>query len=175
MTGTRLYSLHPICDVRAQRRRHHGSSWHVSSQHGTRHAVRGTDGSHSRVRRVASGNRSELTCRRRRCALARSATKAHARCTRFARSRFFEIVRWSVVGFFKFILFVCLSPGYIGGLWRVVPYFCHWPTLAIRVGVGLRVRSLCLRLYVVRGSRFLSLIYTGDSGWVVCSVALFAT
>ena len=57
----------------------------------------------------------------------------------------------------------------------MVPYFCHWPTLAIRVGVGLRVRSLCLRLYVVRGSRFLSLIYTGDSGWVVCSVALFET
>ena len=48
--------LHPICDdrfscpsARAQRRRHHGSSWHVSSQYGTRHAVHGTDGSHSRV------------------------------------------------------------------------------------------------------------------------------
>ena len=48
--------LHPICDVRfsgpsarAQWRRHHGSSWHVSAQHGTRHAVHGTDGSHSRV------------------------------------------------------------------------------------------------------------------------------
>ena len=48
--------LHPICDVRfsgpgarAQWRCHHGPSWHVSSQHGTRHAVHGTDGSHSRV------------------------------------------------------------------------------------------------------------------------------
>ena len=35
----------------------------------------------------------------------------------------------------------------------------------------MRVPSLCLRLYMVRGSRFLSLIYTG----VVCPVALFAT
>ena len=40
--------LHPICDVRfsgpsarAQWRRHHGWSWHVSSQYGTRHAVHG--------------------------------------------------------------------------------------------------------------------------------------
>ena len=48
--------LHPIRDVRfsgpsafAQWRRHHGSSWHVSSQFGTRHAVHETDGSHSRV------------------------------------------------------------------------------------------------------------------------------
>ena len=48
--------LHPICDVRfsgpsarAQWRRHHGPSWHVSSQYGTRHAVKGTDGSHSRL------------------------------------------------------------------------------------------------------------------------------
>ena len=48
--------LHPICDVRfsgpsarAQWRRHRGSLWHVSSQYGTRHAVHGTDGSHSRV------------------------------------------------------------------------------------------------------------------------------
>ena len=47
--------LHPICDVRfsgpsarAQWRRQHGS-WHVASQYGTRHAVHGTDGSHSRV------------------------------------------------------------------------------------------------------------------------------
>ena len=47
--------------------------------------------------------------------------------------------------------------------------------LAIRSGVGLHVRSLCLRFSVVRGSRFLSLIYTGDSGWIVCPVALFAT
>ena len=44
--------LHSIRDVRfrgpsarTQWRRHHGSSWHVSSQH----AVRGADGSHSRV------------------------------------------------------------------------------------------------------------------------------
>ena len=43
--------LHPICDVRFSGpsgrplwRRHH-----VSSQYGTRHAVQGTDGSHSRV------------------------------------------------------------------------------------------------------------------------------
>ena len=48
--------LHPICDVRlsgpsarAQWRCHHGSSWHDSSQYGTRQAVHGTDGSHSRV------------------------------------------------------------------------------------------------------------------------------
>ena len=42
-------------------------------------------------------------------------------------------------------------------------------------GVGLRVHSLCLRFLVVRGSRFLSLIYTSDSGWIVCLVAVFAT
>ena len=48
--------LHPIRDVRfsgpsarTQWRRHHGPSWHVSSQYGTRHAVHETDGSHSRV------------------------------------------------------------------------------------------------------------------------------
>ena len=33
-----------------------------------------------------TSNGSELTCRRQSCALARSAMKAHARCTRFARS-----------------------------------------------------------------------------------------
>ena len=125
--------LHPICDVRSEQwRRHHKSSWHVSSPYGTRHAVHGTDGSQSRVRPVAPGNGSELTCHRRSCALVRSATKAHARRNAF-RALFlgdddvFRICRVEC-------RCVCLWPGYNGDLWRMVPCFCHWSTLAIRVG-----------------------------------------
>ena len=55
-----------------------------------------------------------------------------------------------------------------GAWFRVFVIGLHW---RFGSGVGLRVRSLCLRSQVVRGSRFLPLIYTGDSGWVVCPVA----
>ena len=73
-------------------------------------------------------------------------------------------------------LFVCLWPGFLrrfvacGSVFLSLVYSWRFGS-----GVGLRVRSLCLRFSVVRGSRFLSLIYTGDSGWDVCPVALFAT
>ena len=87
----------------------------------------------------------------------------------------FEFVMWSVVDFF--IPFFCLFVAWIyisaicGAWFRVFVIGPHWRFVS---GTGLRVRSLCLRSQVVRGSRFLSLIYTGDSGWVVCPVALFA-
>ena len=71
--------------------------------------------------------------------------------------------------------FVCLWPGFFGdfvALFRVFVVGLRW---RFGSGVGLRVRSLCLRYEVVRGSRFLSLIYSSDSGWDVCPVALFAT
>ena len=47
--------------------------------------------------------------------------------------------------------------------------------LAIRVGGRVACPIVVLAIIVVRGSQFLSLIYTGDSGWDVCPVALFAT
>ena len=70
--------------------------------------------------------------------------------------------------------FVCLWPGFFFDLWRVVPCFCHWSALAIRVGGQVACPVVVFSIIVVRGSRFLSLIYTGDSGWVVCPEALFA-
>ena len=72
-----------------------------------------------------------------------------------------------------FLSFCGLDFSSIYGSWfRVLVIGLHW---RFGSGVGLRVRSLCLRFKVVRGSRFLSLIYTGDSSWVVCAVALFKT
>ena len=45
--------------------------------------------------------------------------------------RWVAIAPTGCVGCFSF---VCLWPGCIGDLWRMVPCFCHWSTLAIRVG-----------------------------------------
>ena len=72
--------------------------------------------------------------------------------------------------FYLIVLSVCgldVSPIY-GAWFRVLVIGLHW---RFGSGVGLRVRSLCWRLQLVRGSEFLSLFYTGGSGWVVCPVA----
>ena len=63
----------------------------------------------------------------------------------------------------RIFVFHVLSVCGLDTLWLVAPCFSHL------------VCSWRLGSKVVRGSRFLSLIYNSGSDWVVCTVALFAT
>ena len=70
---------------------------------------------------------------------------------------FSNFVRWSVAGFLylRFFFFVCLWPGCIVGLWRVVPCSSHWSALAILVGG--RVACPVVVLAIIRGTWFSAL------------------